>query len=591
MTKIINRLPAILPAVIIAAALAFVGWAGLQPAFAEDGGAIPPEDQPEIWIESEGCGIGVPGQSFEMEAILDNFPDGVEQRIMTKEIPFTWKVSDNATGYTHIDQDPDDPLMATLYIDAIPEGGKYPVWGYHAEFTLDGKLYTSNSNQFEITDAYTMLEYDNSFDEDVHDMVPGDDPVQVDMQVKSYTIDKPEGTPVPASYQWAFDPEEVTVEPAQAKSQGEPVTFKVTRLTAEDTEFSLQTSWKNERGEEDGTLQYYNMPEVSFDLEDYELDLGVKNPYLHVISEGSTVEEADLKPSVTYGTAELDAEDYTLKVEKVLGYDEETFDDIYSEDPEQNKFPLKLDTKDEDGNDAEDLNGNITTGTAVYRITAEAVQDSGYTGSTSAYLCLYSDKTLNYYGAEAEFAGADKYMKEVSGFPYFQYEVPIGTKLTMEVKGTDGTVLTEGTDYKAVYYSEKDEADSEAFPEKAGLYQVVIVGIGDYYGITAPWVDHVKIAKKNTMTVKAKSVKAKAKKKTVVKTKKAFNVKNAKGKVTYTKMSGNKKITVSKTGKVTVKKGLKKGKTYKVKVKVSTEGNASYLSAEKTVTLKVKITK
>ena len=95
-----------------------------------------------------------------------------------------------------------------------------------------------------------------------------------------------------------------------------------------------------------------------------------------------------------------------------------------------------------------------------------------------------------------------------------------------------------------------------------------------------------------TVAVKYKKLKTKTQKIIV---KKAFTVKNPKGKVTYKirkyDRKAKKKITVSKTGKVTVKKGLKKGKTYKVKVKVSTEGNASYLSAEKTVTLKVKITK
>ena len=60
------------------------------------------------------------------------------------------------------------------------------------------------------------------------------------------------------------------------------------------------------------------------------------------------------------------------------------------------------------------------------------------------------------------------------------------------------------------------------------------------------------------------------------------------GKMTYTKASGNSRITVSKTtGKVTVKKGLKKG-TYKVKVRVKAAGNANYkASAKKAVTFKV----
>ena len=66
--------------------------------------------------------------------------------------------------------------------------------------------------------------------------------------------------------------------------------------------------------------------------------------------------------------------------------------------------------------------------------------------------------------------------------------------------------------------------------------------------------------------------------------------KKGQGKLTYTKASGNKKIVINKTtGKVTVKKGLKKG-TYKVKVKVRADGNANYkASAWKTVTFGVRV--
>ena len=42
------------------------------------------------------------------------------------------------------------------------------------------------------------------------------------------------------------------------------------------------------------------------------------------------------------------------------------------------------------------------------------------------------------------------------------------------------------------------------------------------------------------------------------------------------------------TGKVTVKKGLKKG-TYKIKVKVSAAGDNNYKSGNKTVTLTIKV--
>lgn len=62
-----------------------------------------------------------------------------------------------------------------------------------------------------------------------------------------------------------------------------------------------------------------------------------------------------------------------------------------------------------------------------------------------------------------------------------------------------------------------------------------------------------------------------------------------KGKVTYAKVSGNKKILINKTtGKVTVKKGLKKG-LYKVKVKVKAAGNANYNALTKKVTFKIRV--
>ena len=95
--------------------------------------------------------------------------------------------------------------------------------------------------------------------------------------------------------------------------------------------------------------------------------------------------------------------------------------------------------------------------------------------------------------------------------------------------------------------------------------------------------------KTNTIKVTAKTVKAKAKKKTVIKKEKAFTIKKAVGKVTFSKSSGDKKITISKAGKITVKKGLKKGKTFKLKVKITAAGNDKYNKKTLTKTVKIKI--
>ena len=63
----------------------------------------------------------------------------------------------------------------------------------------------------------------------------------------------------------------------------------------------------------------------------------------------------------------------------------------------------------------------------------------------------------------------------------------------------------------------------------------------------------------------------------------------AQGAVTFKKVSGSKKITVTKTGLVTVKKGLKAGKAYKVKVKVIAAGGKYYKKATKIATMTVKV--
>ena len=99
--------------------------------------------------------------------------------------------------------------------------------------------------------------------------------------------------------------------------------------------------------------------------------------------------------------------------------------------------------------------------------------------------------------------------------------------------------------------------------------------------------------KAQPMTVKAKKPKLKAsklkKKKRTIKRKKAFVIKKAKGKVTFRKKSGSKRLKINKkTGAITVKKGTKKG-TYKIKVKVTAAGNAYYKAGSRTVTVKVRV--
>ena len=95
-------------------------------------------------------------------------------------------------------------------------------------------------------------------------------------------------------------------------------------------------------------------------------------------------------------------------------------------------------------------------------------------------------------------------------------------------------------------------------------------------------------------TAKVKYSKLKKKKQTLAASKVINGTGTGRGPMTYTKVSGNKNITINKTtGKVTIKKkGLKKGKTYSVVVTISAAGNGGYdPSEEQTVTFKIKVTK
>ena len=105
----------------------------------------------------------------------------------------------------------------------------------------------------------------------------------------------------------------------------------------------------------------------------------------------------------------------------------------------------------------------------------------------------------------------------------------------------------------------------------------------------------INFLKNNPLKVKGKTAKVKyskvRKKTSSVKVSKVLKITpKAPGSLNFTKVSGNKKITINKTsGKVTVKKKLKRG-TYKIKVKVMSKGNATYkASSWKTVTFKIKV--
>ena len=92
------------------------------------------------------------------------------------------------------------------------------------------------------------------------------------------------------------------------------------------------------------------------------------------------------------------------------------------------------------------------------------------------------------------------------------------------------------------------------------------------------------------MTVKTKKVtlKYRKSKRQKIRRAEAFSIQNAKGTVTFKKTGGCRNLSINRYGKITAKKGIKKG-THEIKVTITASGNKCYKSGKKTVVVKVKI--
>ncbi|MCB5504685.1 leucine-rich repeat protein [Coprococcus eutactus] len=151
------------------------------------------------------------------------------------------------------------------------------------------------------------------------------------------------------------------------------------------------------------------------------------------------------------------------------------------------------------------------------------------------------------------------------------------------VKGAAGKIT-----YK--YYSDsKCTKRLSTYPSKVGTYYVIASAKATATSNSAKSnVAKLMIKKSNPMKVKVASKTYKAKKSTGKLNKKhsfIIGVKNAKGKVTYSRSKASKAyITVSKKGKVTVRKGTPKG-TYTITVKA--KGTSKYRGKSKKITIKV----
>jgi hypothetical protein len=165
----------------------------------------------------------------------------------------------------------------------------------------------------------------------------------------------------------------------------------------------------------------------------------------------------------------------------------------------------------------------------------------------------------------------------------------------------DGLFTDAGSNYLYTVIDEKAFAADKELSAALANYDLLDSKYG--YGENGSWDANVDVPKnilptmkleieKITNTVDFEAVSKTYKAKALKKKAKSFqlNATATYGEVKYAKVSGSAKIKVSKTGKVTVKKGTKKG-TYKVKVKAYVNGTANYSAASQTVKMVIKVKK
>ncbi len=147
------------------------------------------------------------------------------------------------------------------------------------------------------------------------------------------------------------------------------------------------------------------------------------------------------------------------------------------------------------------------------------------------------------------------------------------------VTAADGTVLSEGVDYVL------DGQTAKA----AGTHKAMISGVGNYTGSMTVKYKIAKDAQKLTVKVKKNGTqKYTIKASKLREDSRTFKLKvSKKGKMKVRYSCNNSKIKVNRNGKVTLKKGLKKG-TYKIKVTTGASKNYKASKNPKYITVKVK---
>lgn len=302
-----------------------------------------------------------------------------------------------------------------------------------------------------------------------------------------------------------------------------------------------------------------------------------------------TVDNITFNAEVRLGDYVLPAENYVLHIEL------ESFD----EKGRQVYTPVE--------------NGKITLGEdgqVTVIAYAEPAEGSGFYGQT--YRETYFDFFYKYsmLGCEVVFPGENRRTDIITPMTEL-FSFTEGAAIPEPVVSLNGETLKAGTDYTIRYvegYFEKNHVKNEdgefdvywvktgdggktydTLPAGKGVYQCLINGLGKYVGEYGQTNIQIRDAQKMKVSVSAKTVKySKVRKK--AQTVAPLKVSNASGYVTYsgkgTDSKSKKALKINaKTGKVSVKKGTKKG-TYKMKVTVSASGDEKTIT--KTISIKVK---
>ncbi len=572
MTKTMKKLPAILLAVVLAAALSIAVWATTEQSYAATKYFVTVSSEFDLYT-------ALPGGTILLNADVDTSTNNPEDKV---GLTYRWEIT-SGNSYAVLRPNAEDPSIAAVTFRELKDGQN----GINEDVGVRCRVFHNDQPVCKDSVTVNVNSDFEALDRTELGTVQIGETVEISTGVRHYTMAHPEGELVDGvTYYWGFYPGEVEITAADgsAVASGEPVSgkgdyFNVKRTSGDSVFFYVTAEWGDDKEDRPSDVAWFLLDPISNNLEDYTVNSG---DFIYYLEEGASMSLEELQDivTVTNGDYVLDSDKYTLIADKYVSYDEKTGESIYEENV---PFPLTVDPRD-----AVSPEGTPTGGTAIYRIRATAAEGSGYIGTTvepnNGLIWLCSNKTLNYFTPNVSFDTT--YMQFVNVYPYIRYEVTPGVALTPKVE-INGEQLIEGTDYSVSYVRASDGAVFNEFPPGIGDYNVKVSGIDPYYGEDTTC--DVKVGWDNPMSVKAKTVKVKAGKKTTIKTKKAFTVKKAKGKVTYSKLDGNSKISISSKGKVTVKKGLKKGKTYKVLVEVSSPGTDKYLSYSKNVTLKVKV--